>query len=243
MNLFGRTDTGRIRKNNEDSFFCSDQNTGIFEKLLIVCDGMGGHSYGEVASRICIDAVEDYVRHSPVNNPAFIMDQAIYKANLRVKRKAEELNALNMGTTLVMAGVVNGVAYIANIGDSRAYLADPKTFTMKQVTHDHSLVEKLVAQGLIKRGSREYEKNKNVITRAVGIFEEADPDFYEEEIKPGQFLLLCSDGLTNMVPDIIIKNLILDDSFALDERVNSLIRLANENGGRDNITAVLLEEG
>ncbi|MBR0086845.1 MAG: Stp1/IreP family PP2C-type Ser/Thr phosphatase [Lachnospiraceae bacterium] len=242
MILFGRTDTGRIRKNNEDSFYASARPVGMFEKLMIVCDGMGGHSYGEVASRTCVEALVEYIRMSPVNNPDFVMEQAIYKANLRVKKKAEQLNARECGTTMVMAGIVNSHAYIANIGDSRAYLVDPKAFTITQITRDHSLVEEQVRRGLIKRHSPEYEKHKNVITRAVGIFDEADPEYFEVILESGQYLLLCSDGLSNMIPDLVIKNLVLDETLPLDARVNSLIRLANENGGRDNITAVLLCE-
>jgi len=242
MNLFGRTEKGKVRKNNEDSFFASSTPVGIFEKLMIVCDGMGGHSYGEVASQTCVDTLVEYIRSSRVENPEFVLDQAIYKANLRVKRKAESLRAMEMGTTMVIAGIINHHAYIANIGDSRCYFADPETNKIKQITRDHSLVEEQVERGLISRNSPEYQKHKNVITRAVGIFDEADPDFFEIRIRPGQYLLLCSDGLSNMISDVIIKNLVIDDTLALDARVNSMIRLANENGGRDNITAVLLCE-
>ena len=242
MIIFGKTDIGKLRKNNEDSFFASSGPVGNFEGLGIVCDGMGGHSYGEIASSTCVETVVSYIRSSPVENPDFVMGEAIYKANHQVKKKARELNARDSGTTLVMAGIIDGTAYIANIGDSRAYVIDREDYSITQVTRDHSLVEEQVAMGLIERNSPEYEKHKNVITRAIGIFDEVEADYFRVEMKEGRYILLCSDGLTNMVPDMIIKNLVLDDTLPPMTRVESLIRLANENGGRDNITAVLITE-
>lgn len=242
MRILGRTDIGLKRKNNEDTYFISETPVGIFDALMIVADGMGGYSYGEVASGRCVDTIVNYIKTAPVDFPQMLLRRAIEAANARVRKEAQSLRSYGMGTTCVVAGLINGHIYAANIGDSRLYLINANDFTMKQITKDHSFVEEQVANGLMLRGSEEYESQKNVITRAVGIYERVEPDLFDFDLNDGDYLLLCTDGLTNMLNDIVIKNLILDDSFSLERRLNSLIDNANQNGGKDNITVVLLEK-
>ena len=131
------------------------------------------------------------------------------------------------------------MAYVVNVGDSRLYLLNKRENSILQVTHDHSYVEEQVARGLIERGSEEYNRQKNVITRAVGVYSEVEADQFEIDLRKGDYLLLCSDGLTNMVGDDEIKGIVLDESRSLEERVGALVDAANHYGGTDNITVVL----
>jgi len=239
--ICGRSDTGRKRINNEDSFFFSAEPVGIFDELMIVCDGMGGHSFGEVASSVCVQTLTDTIRETPDPSPVFVLEQAINSANLEVRKESDRLKSSGMGTTMVMAAIQENIAYIANIGDSRLYLLDKGAKTLRQVTRDHSLVEEQVAKGLLSRGSTLYASQKNVITRAIGVYSEPDPDFFEEELTEGNVLLLCSDGLTNMVPEDEILKILLNESFSLRQRVLLLIDAANRGGGTDNITVILAE--
>ena len=240
IRISGKTDTGILRDNNEDAFFISESPIGIFDQLIVVCDGMGGHSYGEVASRKAIEAVIEDLVNEPVDNPALILEQAVSMANLAVRKESESRGGQEiMGTTLVIAGIIGNHVYAANIGDSRLYLIDGNDYTITQISHDHTFVEEQVRLGLIERDSEEYEQQKNMITRAVGVYAEVEADQFELTLENNQYLLLCTDGLTNMVSDLVIKNLALDDSFELYHRVETMIDLANRNGGRDNVTLVL----
>ena len=239
-NPYGKTDKGRRRTNNEDSFFAAAP-FGMFDAFMVVADGMGGHSYGEVASSLAISVIVEYLQNAPVNMPGYLLEQAIEKANREVYKKSVELETMGMGTTIVMAAAVGRDIYIANVGDSRAYYVDPKKYTIKQITKDHSYVEEMVEKGLMRRGSEEYERSKNVITRAVGTLPKIRTDLFEQRMRRGSYLLLCSDGLSGMVQDIIIKNLILDETFPMERKVDSLIYTANERGGKDNITVVLYQ--
>ncbi|MBQ6036933.1 MAG: Stp1/IreP family PP2C-type Ser/Thr phosphatase [Lachnospiraceae bacterium] len=239
-NPFGKTDKGRKRTNNEDSFFLAAP-FGMFDAFMAVADGMGGHSYGEVASSLAISVIVDYLQNAPVNMPGYLLEQAIEKANREVYKKSVELETMGMGTTIVLAAAVGRDIFIANVGDSRAYYVDPKKYTIKQITKDHSYVEEMVEKGLMKRGSEEYERSKNVITRAVGTLPKVRTDLFEQRMRRGSYLLLCTDGLSSMVQDIIIKNLILDETFPMERKVDSLIYTANERGGKDNITVVLYQ--
>ena len=240
IRIAGRTDTGILRTNNEDAFFISTEPVGIFDALIVVCDGMGGHSFGEVASRVCIEAVVEDLLSEPVDNPLLIIEQAVSMANLAVRKESERRGGTDiMGTTLVLAGIIGDRVYAANIGDSRLYLIGGKDYTITQISKDHTFVEEQVERGLLERDSEEYEKQKNMITRAVGVYAEVEADLYELTLSDDQYLLLCTDGLTNMVSDLLIKNLALDISFDLEKRVETLTALANRNGGRDNITVVL----
>lgn len=237
----GMTDKGKQRERNEDFFFVSEGDVGIFERLFVLADGMGGHSYGEVASETTVQTVVRYLSDAPMNFPEVLFEEAVSLANFEVQKKSDDRHASLMGTTLVILGIVNGMAYIANVGDSRLYLLNRIKYSIKQITKDHSYVEEMVRKGLMERGSEAYVRQKNIITRAIGTGAETYPDTYKLELKPGDMLLLCTDGLSNMVEDEMIRNLALDDEFTLEKRVESLIRTANERGGRDNITVILVD--
>lgn len=241
MNVSGMTDTGRKRERNEDCFFISEGPVGIFERLFVLADGMGGHSYGEVAAETAVATVVNYLYHAPMDFPESLYQEAVSTANLEVRKKSDAKHAQLMGTTLVMAGIVNGYAYVANIGDSRLYLLNSIKGTIRQITKDHSYVEEMVRKGLMERGSEAYNRQKNIIIRAIGTSAETYADVFTIELMHGDMLLLCSDGLSNMVEDVMIRNLALDETFTLEQRVISLIRTANANGGRDNITVILVD--
>ncbi len=241
MRAAGRTDKGIRRENNEDAFFLSEEPVGIFESLFVVCDGMGGHSFGEVASEIAVREFVNAVREAPLDRPEFILDQAIASANLEVKKASEERKYVKMGTTIVNAGIINGHVYAANIGDSRLYRLNYKKRSITQVTKDHSFVEEMVAQGKMVRGSEEYLRQKHIITRVLGFYSETYADFFDFELESGDMLLLCSDGLSNMVENRMLLGLSFDENFTLDKRVETLIHTANMHGGKDNITAILVD--
>ena len=165
----------------------------------------------------------------------------VYAANLDVRKYSEANDGIDLGTTLVICGIISGHAYVANVGDSRLYLLNRYAYSIRQITKDHSYVEEMVARGLMTRNSEEYMRQKSVITRAVGFFPETEPDLFDFSLEEGDMILLCSDGLTNMLKNVVIKYLALDDSFTLERRVDTLIDEANHMGGRDNITVILAE--
>ena len=157
--------------------------------------------------------------------------------NQRLYRLAQQNpNLSGMGTTLVIAFIEGPNLTVGNIGDSRAYLIHGNS--IRQITRDHSYVEEMVRRGLMRRGSKEYMESRNIITRAVGIEPEVEADFFEIELSEGDYLLLCSDGLSNMVDNESIRNIIREHS-TVQEKVQALIDMANINGGKDNIGIVL----
>ncbi|MBR4768411.1 MAG: Stp1/IreP family PP2C-type Ser/Thr phosphatase [Lachnospiraceae bacterium] len=241
MIAYGLTDKGLRRENNEDAFFLSTTGVGIFESLFVVCDGMGGHAFGEVASEIAVRSIVNTISDAPLDRPEFILDQAISEANLEVKKASEERQYAKMGTTAVIAGIINDHVYVANIGDSRLYLLNFCHRTIRQITNDHSYVEEMVRKGLMVRGSEEYLRQKNIITRVLGFYSETYADFFDFPLDKGDMLLLCSDGLSNMVEERMMLGLSLDESFDIEKRVETLIHTANMHGGKDNITAVLVD--
>lgn len=233
----GRTDKGRKRNNNQDSIFISDTPVGPLPNLYIVADGMGGHAAGDFASRYAISVVIDFIRKSTVVNPISLLRRAlIYASNELFKEAEKDKDKMGMGTTMVVAVVVDKKLYVANIGDSRLYLINDD---IKQITMDHSLVEELIRSGQLERNKGRNHPEKNIITRAMGSRDEAMPDFFEINIAEGDKILLCSDGLSNMVEDDEIRDIIQDYS-SLDDAVSSLISRANYYGGNDNISVIIV---
>ena len=232
----GRTDKGRKRNNNQDSIFISDTPVGPLPNLYIVADGMGGHAAGDFASRYAISVVIDFIRKSTVVNPISLLRRAlVYASNELFKEAEKDKDKMGMGTTMVVAVVVDKKLYVANIGDSRLYLINDD---IKQITMDHSLVEELIRSGQLERNKGRNHPEKNIITRAMGSRDEAMPDFFEINIAEGDKILLCSDGLSNMVEDDEIRDIIQDYS-SLDDAVSSLISRANYYGGNDNISVII----
>lgn len=240
MKVFGISDKGICRGQNEDSFYYSVEPCGKLSTLFLVADGMGGHLAGEVASKYTVEHIPDYVQHSKEKNVNEILCDAIQKVNTDIfTLSAANADCKGMGTTLVAATIQKKTLYIANVGDSRAYhLQDG---SLRQITRDHSWVEELVQRGEIERGGIFYQRNKNVITRVIGgIREQAQPEFFRCTLKKNDMILLCSDGLTNMVTDERIE-CVLNQDISIEEKANILIRESNENGGFDNITVLLIQ--
>ncbi|MCR5543769.1 MAG: Stp1/IreP family PP2C-type Ser/Thr phosphatase [Eubacterium sp.] len=233
----GRTDKGRKRSNNQDSIFISDTPVGPLPNLYIVADGMGGHAAGDFASRYAISVVIDFIRKSTVRNPISLLKRAlVYASNELFKEAEKDKDKLGMGTTMVAAVLVDRELYVANIGDSRLYIVSDD---ITQITMDHSLVEELIRSGQLERNKGRNHPEKNLITRAMGSRDEAMPDFFEITLEPGQKVMMCSDGLSNMVEDDEIRD-IIQESAKPDEAVDSLINRANYYGGNDNISVIII---
>lgn len=238
MNSCSITDIGMCRKMNQDYYYASETPVGNLPNLFIVADGMGGHNAGEYASMHSIDTIVKTAEASLYAEPKEILEKAIRKANQKlIEKAAEETSMWGMGTTVVAAVVSGGRLYTANVGDSRLYIVKDR---MTQITRDHSYVEEMVRRGEIDREAARNHPDKNIITRAVGAVSELNIDFFETELEPKDQILLCSDGLTNMIEDCGI-NKILKERKNLFDAAKELIRTANQNGGRDNITVILID--
>lgn len=240
INAFGKTDVGLMRTINQDSIFVSTQPIGKLPNLFIVADGMGGHKAGDVASREAIERFVKYACTTHMSDPANILDAGIISVNKDIFDMANSNRDYSgMGTTFVAASLVENHVYIANVGDSRLYLIGRD---IRQITRDHSLVEDMVRMGVLEREEARTHYKKNVITKAIGVADDktSTPDIFEIEVENGDKLLLCSDGLTNMVEDYDIKKIVKDND-SIEDAVRELIKQANENGGKDNISAILIE--
>ena len=238
---FSITDTGRQRKMNQDYVFTSDIPVGPLPNLYIVADGMGGHNAGDYASRYTVNAVAAAVAGAPENtgDPARLLESALRAANTGLRGiAADRREYYGMGTTFVSASVKDGRLLAANVGDSRLYvLRSPDR--IRQITVDHSFVEEMIQAGRIDRETARTLPDKNIITRAVGAEDLLIVDFFRETLTDGDILLLCSDGLTNMLTDQEIARIVF--SFrSLEEAADRLIFEANMAGGKDNISVILI---
>ncbi len=235
---FSITDIGRKRRINQDYVYTQEQPIGNLPNLFIVADGMGGHNAGDFASKVTVETMTREIENSFEKNPVRILERAINVSNDFLRKKAEENPDLEgMGTTVVAATFYGTHLQVANVGDSRLYVVNDK---IKQITRDHSLVEEMVRMGGIAREDARNHPDKNIITRAVGANETVEPDFFEVELDEGDMILMCSDGLTNMLEDEEIR-MILSGARDIVEKAQELVRAANENGGRDNISVILME--
>lgn len=233
------TDVGRVRRINQDALFLSTEPIGALPNLFLVADGMGGHQAGDFASSYLVTHLPEYIRESKETGSVAILRTAIERINRELYQlSAEKPELSGMGTTLVAATIEQDVLCAVNIGDSRLYLIEKEG--IRQITRDHSFVEALVSIGQMERESEEYRKQKNLITRAVGIEKQVEPDFFEVELKKGDYLLLCSDGLSNMVDNSTLFRLVLFPA-TLHRKAKSLVAMANQNGGRDNIAVILID--
>ena len=239
MKFYAITDIGRKRELNEDYIYTSGQPIGALPNLFIVADGMGGHKAGDYASVHTVDRFVEVIRElGEEHGVQDAINEAVTAANAYIyQRSRENSNLSGMGTTLVLASCIGNEAIVANIGDSRLYLVND---AMTQITGDHSLVEEMVTLGGIDREMARNHPDKNIITRAVGVKEKVAADFFEVDLTKGDKLLLCSDGLTNMLRDEEIYQ-IIQDNKELEQAAKALVDAANENGGRDNIAVVLVE--
>ena len=236
MEYFSKTDIGRKREVNQDYVFATDQPIGNIPNILIFADGMGGHKAGDFASKYTTESVVESLKQSTVSGPQAMFEEAISKANTEIiELAASDVNLEGMGTTLVVATVIEHTLYFANVGDSRLYVIGDE---IKQLSKDHSLVEEMVRLGGINEDEAKHHPDKNIITRAIGAKLDVEIDFFEYRIVEGDIILMCTDGLSNMVEDEDVFR-IIRGSRDLPEAVQGLIDQANLNGGKDNIGIVL----
>ena len=232
LRSFSVTDIGKKRKLNQDFVYVSEEPVGNLPNVFIVADGMGGHNAGDYASKCTVETIVREIRGCFEKNPVRILSKAIRVANDQIRRKAKEDETLyGMGTTVVAATCLGHYLQVANVGDSRLYIINKE---IRQITRDHSLVEEMIRMGGIDRKAARNHPDKNIITRAVGAFEDL------EELRPGDIVFMCSDGLTNMLEDEEIGE-ILKEQVSIEERAKKLVEAANNNGGKDNIAVILID--
>lgn len=236
---FSVTDIGKKRKLNQDFVYASDEPVGNLPNVYIVADGMGGHNAGDFASKCTVETITREIRGCFEKNAIRILSKAIMVANERIRQKAREDERLyGMGTTVVAATCIGKYLQVANVGDSRLYIINEEE--VRQVTRDHSLVEEMVRMGGIDRKAARNHPDKNIITRAIGARDTIEIDFFNEELQDGDIVLMCSDGLSNMLEDEEIGK-ILRKKGSLEERAEKLVEAANNNGGKDNIAVIIID--
>lgn len=237
MKISSATSVGKVRPVNEDAFFVSPpDDSGSL--LAIVADGMGGHNAGEVASSEAINVIKDVVLDNE-HNAKEMLTQAINSANSTIYNMSLDKQALfGMGTTITACLIEKDKVTAAQVGDSRLYLIRDEMII--QITKDHSLVEMLIDNGSITKEDAKHHPQKNVITRAIGTDKEVSADIYEFSICEGDIILLCSDGLVNMVEDEKILS-VITRTKSFEETADKLIAEAENAGGSDNITVILIK--
>ena len=239
MKTFSMTHIGQRREMNQDYMYTSETAVGNLPNLFLVADGMGGHAAGEYASRFTVEKLVEKIKESSQTEPVALMKEAVEQVNAMLLAEANaDCTKAGMGTTIVAATVIGERLYAANVGDSRLYVINEESIT--QITRDHSLVEEMVRLGEMNKEDAKDHPDKNIITRAIGVMPEVAPDFFEISLKDQDMILMCSDGLTNMIDDIDIKKIVLGQRDIV-EKAEKLVETANQNGGRDNITVVLVE--
>lgn len=240
LSSYAMTDVGRTRTVNQDYVFSCLEPIGNLPNLFIVADGMGGHQAGDFASSYSVKKFLESVSLSLQKNPHKIFEDAIRYANRELIEKSKENPALKgMGTTMVVLTIVGEKAYVANVGDSRLYLLEEE---LLQITEDHSLVQEMVKLGELSREGARLHPDKNIITRAVGAGRDVHADAFEFPLSKKSKILMCSDGLSNMVEDAQLAQLLA--STKTPEKIGrKLIETANKNGGKDNIAVIVIDCG
>lgn len=238
LKTFSITDIGKKRQLNQDYVYTSEMPIGNLPNVFIVADGMGGHNAGDYASKYTVETIIKEISEAREDNPVTIIKNAIGIANEHIRQKAEaDENLAGMGTTLVVATYMGNILQVANVGDSRLYVVNDR---ITQITRDHSLVEEMIRMGGIDRETARSHPDKNIITRAIGASETVKVDFFTVKLQKGDIVLMCSDGLTNMLEDEEIR-MILNGQRDIVEKAEELVRAANNNGGNDNIAVVIIE--
>jgi protein phosphatase len=236
LSWHGITDPGVVRDHNEDNFAFLDLGTSA---LFVVADGMGGHDAGEIASSLAVEAVCREVREGKARGTALLalIERAVQKANAEVRREGARKSS-NMGTTLTVALVDDGAAYVGSVGDSRAYWMENGSIT--QITEDHSLVAKLVSLGKLTREEARTDPRSNLLLRTIGSDESVKAGAYRLGLNKGGTLLLCTDGLWGELKDEDIHRLCAEEQHT-EVICARLVQQANANGGKDNITAIVVK--
>lgn len=241
MIISALTDVGLVRENNQDSYFMSSD---LDFPLFIIADGMGGHKAGEIASTMAIDIVKDFFvknkdKLNDEKNLCDIIKHSIKKANQEIYNISLESSLYTgMGTTITLAYILDKKLYIGHVGDSRAYFIEKDN--IYQITDDHSLVNELIKNGSITPEEGKTHPQRNMITRAVGTSQEIELDIFINEINNDHILLLCSDGLSNMVEDTHILDIVKKE-IDVNNICKKLIIKAKDNGGKDNITVIAIK--
>ncbi|MBQ7047120.1 MAG: Stp1/IreP family PP2C-type Ser/Thr phosphatase [Oscillospiraceae bacterium] len=240
MRIVAKTDKGKIRKDNQDSYAAGELPGGV--TWAVVCDGMGGAAGGSVASSIAVKMISEKITASyqhgmSDNSIKHMLISVIETANASIYEMSQSIESLNgMGTTVVAAIVRDNMLYLAHAGDSRAYRISDDG--IRQLTRDHSVVQDMVEQGKLTQEQAKEYPGKNIITRALGVGDYIDVDFSQEELDVKDVIVICTDGLTNYVETDDIYNATRNDHYY--EIADRLVNLANENGGGDNITVVAI---
>lgn len=238
MRIISKTDVGKVRTSNQDSYAAGEFQNGV--AWAVVCDGMGGNAGGNIASSTAVKSISekitmgyrDGMTSSSIKN---LLITAITNANYEVYDMANANAELKgMGTTVVAAIITPGTVYVSHVGDSRAYLVSKSE--IRQITKDHSVVQDMVEKGEITPDEAKIHPRKNLITRALGVDEEVKADFLAEDTTSDDVLLICTDGLTNFVDQSDIYRVVCDEPYT--DFADTLVDMANKNGGADNITVV-----
>ena len=242
MRVFAGTDIGKAREMNQDYYYVSRNSDEV--KLCVLADGMGGYTGGEVASKLAVMSVKNYIYNNyakiklETDEIINLLKDATQYANMIVYEKTREISILEeMGTTLEVVLMVENKIYISHIGDSRIYKI--RNNKMKQITKDHSYVEKLINDGTITRDEAKTHPQKNMLTKALGCTAFVEPDLLVEKIQENDIILICSDGLTNMVSEQEIVKIIKQNPETPNKK---LIEAANNAGGSDNITVIVIKD-
>ena len=242
MKVFTKTDIGKTRSMNQDSFYVSENDNGL--NLFILADGMGGYKGGEIASKVAVTAVSKYITEKfeevskDKESILDLLEDAIIFANSAIYEESEQDEELqDMGTTLEVILIYKQKVYIGHVGDSRIYRI--RKNNMKKITTDHSYVEKLIQDGEITREESYNHPKKNLLIKALGTDEEVEPDIIYTVLNKNDMLIVCSDGLTNMIPEREILDIALNN--APENVAEVLIDEANEAGGLDNITVIFID--
>ncbi len=241
LRILAKSDIGKAREMNQDSFYVSSEEDEV--KLFILADGMGGYKGGEIASSIAVNCTKNYI----INNISKIkkekeeflnlINSAVEYANLIVHEKSkEDIELHDMGTTLDICLIYNNKAFIGHVGDSRVYRI--RKNIIRKLTTDHSYVEKLVKEGTITKEEAYNHPKKNMLMKALGCNTLVEPDVMCKGFLKDDILLMCSDGLTNMIKDNEIYKILLENP---EDPATALIKKANENGGYDNITTIIVD--
>lgn len=240
MKVYAKTDIGRIRESNQDSFFVDDDDLPY--KLYILADGMGGYAGGEIASNLAVNAVKTYITNNlkkgEYSKEKFkqVIKEAIEYANMMVNEiAAQDEQISEMGTTLDVVIIYEDRIYIGHVGDSRVYRI--RKNIIRKLTNDHSYVEKLLRDGTITKEEAINHPKKHMLIKVIGSKTFAEPDIIEKKLLKDDIILMCSDGLTNMLQDNEIYEIIKNEANNVAEK---LVEEANKNGGHDNITAIVI---
>lgn len=241
IKAYAKSDVGKVREMNQDYYYISNSLDEV--QLYILADGMGGYNGGEIASKIAVETAKNYIENNfkeiekDRDSIIQLLGSSMEYANMVVYEKSQQKPELHgMGTTLEICLIYNNKVYIGHIGDSRIYRIR-KEF-IRKLTQDHSYVQKLVREGKITKEQAEVHPQKNMLTRALGCNAFVEPDVMVKGFLKDDILVMCSDGLTNMVKTEIIYQ---EASKNIEQAPKELVRIANENGGKDNVTVVIIK--